>query len=58
MGQTKRLYEEMTLQELIMFQFNNKLDDDDYQYQEYRERQMEQEEQERLAYEEMLGDKY
>ena len=57
MGQTKRLYEEMTLQELIMFQFNNKLDDDDYQYQEYRERQMEQEEQERLAYEEMLGDR-
>ena len=57
MGQTKRLYEEMTLQELIMYRFNSQLEDDDYQYQEYRERQMEQEEQERLAYEEMLGDR-
>lgn len=57
MGQTKRLYEEMTLQELIMYRFNSQLEDEDCQYDEYRERQMEQEEQQRLAYEEMLGDR-
>jgi hypothetical protein len=58
MGQTKRLYEEMTLQELIMFPFNNQMEDDDYLYEEYKQQQMEQEEQERLAYEEMMGDRY
>lgn len=58
MGQTKRLYEQMNLQEMIMHRLNNQMDDDDYLYQEYREQQMEQQEQERLAYEEMLGDKY
>ena len=58
MGQTKRLYEQMNLQEMIMHRLNNQMDDDDYLYQEYREQQMEQQEQERLAYEEMLADKY
>ena len=48
----------MTLQELIMFRFNNQMDDDDYQYELWKEQQMEQEEQERLAYEEMLNDRY
>ena len=48
----------MTLQEMIMHRLNNQMDDDDYLYQEYREQQMEQQEQERLAYEEMLADKY
>ena len=58
MGQTKKLYEQMNLQEMIMHRLNNQMDDDDYLYQEYREQQMEQQEQERLAYEEMLADKY
>lgn len=58
MGQTKRLYEQMNLQEMIMHRLNNQMDDDDYLYEEHRQQQMEQQEQERLAYEEMLGDKY
>ena len=48
----------MTLQELIMVQFNNKLEDEDYQYELWREQQMEQEEAQRIAYEEMLADRY
>lgn len=56
MGQTKKIFSEMTLQELIMYRFNNQMEDDDYLYEEHRQQQMEQEEQERLAYEEMLGD--
>ena len=56
MGQTKKIFNEMTLQELIMYRFNNQMEDDDYLYEEHRQQQMEQEEQERLAYEEMLGD--
>jgi ABC-type branched-subunit amino acid transport system ATPase component len=58
MGQIKKLYEEMTLQELIMVQFNDKLEDEDYQYELWREQQMEQEEAQRIAYEEMLADRY
>jgi len=58
MGQTKKLYEQMSLDELITDFFNQSKGDEDYLYQEYREQQMEQQEQERLAYEEMLGDKY
>jgi hypothetical protein len=58
MGQTKRLYEQMNLDELITDFFNQSQGDEDYLYQEYREQQMEQQEQERLAYEEMLADKY
>lgn len=57
MGQTKKLYEEMTLQQLIMVQFSNQMDDDDYQYELWKEQRAQQEEQERLAYEEMLGDR-
>jgi hypothetical protein len=34
------------------------MEDDDYLYEEYKQQQMEQEEQERLAYEEMMGDRY
>lgn len=45
----------MSLQELILFQFSNNLDDDDYQYEKWREQQLENE---RLAYEEHLADKY
>lgn len=48
----------MSLDELITDFFNQSKGDEDYLYQEYREQQMEQQEQERLAYEEMLGDKY
>jgi len=58
MGQTKKLYEQMSLDELITDFFNQSKGDEDYLYQEYREQQMEQQEQERLAYEEMLADKY
>ena len=57
MAQTKKLFEEMTLQEMIMYRFNKQMDDDDYLYEEHRQQLMEQEEQERLAYEEMLGDR-
>lgn len=55
MGRTKELFEEMTLQELIMFRMNNEMEDDDYQYQLWREEQLEEE---RSAYEEHLADKY
>lgn len=55
MGRTKELFEEMTLQELIMFRMNNEMEDDDYQYQLWREQQLEDE---RLAYEQHLADKY
>lgn len=47
----------MTLQQLIMVQFSNQMDDDDYQYELWKEQRAQQEEQERLAYEEMLGDR-
>jgi len=39
MGQTKKLYEQMTLQELVREHYNN-LGDEDYQYQEYLERKI------------------
>jgi hypothetical protein len=42
MGQTKRLYEQMTLDELITEFFNQVSGDEDYQYQLYRERQLEE----------------
>jgi hypothetical protein len=57
MGQTKKLYEEMNLDELITEFFNQSKGDEDYLYEEHRQQQMEQQEQERLAYEEMLGDR-
>ena len=55
MGQTKKTYEEMTLQELITEFFNQEDGDEDYQYQLYRERQLEAEQE---AYEQHLSDKY
>ena len=57
MGQTKRLYEQMEVNEFLSHFFTHNEGDEDYLYQEYREQQMEQQEQERLAYEEMLGDR-
>lgn len=42
MGQTKKLYEEMTLQDWIMERYYNS-GDEDYQYQEYREKQIQDE---------------
>jgi hypothetical protein len=41
MGQTKKLYEQMTLQDWIMEHYNNTCDSD-YQYQEYQEKQNKQ----------------
>ena len=61
MGQTKKLYEEMTLQELITEFFNQSNGDEDYDYELYKQRKMDeynQELMEREAYEEMLGDRY
>jgi hypothetical protein len=55
MGQTKKLYEEMNLNELITEFFNQSNGDEDYEYQLYRERQLEAEQE---AYEQMLADKY
>lgn len=55
MGRTKELFEEMTLQELIMYHYNNDMEDDDYQYELWRERQLEDE---YAAYEQHLSDKY
>lgn len=57
MGQTKRLLEEMTLQEVIV-SFYNREHDEDYEYELWKERQLQQEEWEHLAWEEMMGDKY
>ena len=54
MGQTKKTYEEMTLDELIS-EFFNQTGDEDYQYELYRERQLEAEQE---AYEHHLSDKY
>ena len=61
MGQTKKLYEEMSLNELITEFFNQSQGDEDYLYEEYKQRKMDeynQELMEREAYEEMLADKY
>jgi hypothetical protein len=45
MGTTKKIYEEMTLQELIMERYYNS-GDEDYQYQEYLEAKAQQDKQE------------
>jgi hypothetical protein len=61
MGQTKKLYEEMNLDELITEFFNQSNGDEDYQYDLYKQRKMDeynQELMERGAYEEQLSDKY
>jgi hypothetical protein len=61
MGQTKKLYEQMNLDELITEFFNQSKGDEDYLYEEYKQRKMDeynQELMEREAYEEMLADKY
>jgi len=41
MGNTKKMYEEMNLQEMIEQMFKIENADDDYQYQMYREQQNE-----------------
>jgi hypothetical protein len=53
MGQTKKTYAEMTMDELLRHYPGH--EDDDYQYEEYRQRQLEAEQQ---AYEQHLADKY
>jgi hypothetical protein len=54
MGQTKKLYEEMTAHELCN-EFFNQSGDEDYEYELYRQRQLEAEQE---AYEQHLADKY
>jgi hypothetical protein len=61
MGQTKKLYEQMTLDELLTEFFNQTNGDEDYQYELYKQRTMDdyhQELMEREAYEQHLSDKY
>lgn len=41
MGQTKKLYEQMELQQLIMERYYDGVGDEDYQYEEYLQRQNE-----------------
>ena len=55
MGHSKKLYEQMTLDELLTEFFNQTSGDEDYQYELYRERQLEAEQE---AYEQHLSDKY
>jgi len=61
MGQTKKLYEQMTMDELLTEFFNQTGGDEDYQYELYKQRKMDeynQELMEREAYEQHLSDKY
>jgi hypothetical protein len=61
MGQTKRLYAEMELNEFLSHFFTHNESDEDYLYEEYKQRQMDnynQELMEREAYELHLQDKY
>jgi len=61
MGQTKKVYEEMSLDELITEFFNQSNGDEDYDYELYKQRKMDdynQELMEREAYEQHLADKY
>jgi len=54
MGQTKKLYEQKNLDELLTEFFNQVNGDEDYQYELYRQRQLEAETE---AYEQHLGDR-
>jgi len=61
MGQTKKTYEEMSLDELITEFLNQSNGDEDYDYELYKQRKMDdynQELMEREAYEQHLSDKY
>jgi hypothetical protein len=61
MGQTKKLYEQMEVNEFLSHFFTHNEGDEDYLYEEYKQRKMDeynQELMEREAYEEMLADKY
>ena len=55
MGHTKRLYDQMNLDELLTHFFTHQNGDEDYLYQEYREKQLEAE---REAYEQHFQDLY
>jgi hypothetical protein len=55
MGQTKRNYEQMTMDEFLRNYPGHQDGDEDYQYELYRERQLEAEQE---AYEQHLSDKY
>jgi exonuclease I len=55
MGQTKKLYYEMTMDELLRHYPGYNDGDEDYQYEEYRQKQLEAEQQ---AYEQHLAEKY
>jgi hypothetical protein len=61
MGQTKRLYGQMELDELLTHFFNHNESDEDYQYEMWKQKQMDnyhQELMEREAYELHFQDKY
>jgi len=61
MGQTKKTYEQMSLDELITEFFNQSNGDEDYDYELYKQKKMDdynQELMEREAYEQHLADKY
>ena len=55
MGHTKKLYEEMELNEFLTHFFTHENCDEDYQYELHKERQLEAEKE---AYEQHLSDKY
>jgi uncharacterized membrane protein YvbJ len=55
MGQTKKLYEQMNLNELLLDFFTEQYDDDDYQFQEWKQQQLEEE---YAAYEQHLADRF
>ena len=50
MGQSKKLYEQMTVQQLIMERYYDGVGDEDYQYEEYLQRQNEKQQQEMEYY--------
>jgi hypothetical protein len=54
MGHTKRIYEQMTIDEIVKHFPGNQDGDEDYQYELYREQQLEME---REACEQHLGDR-
>jgi len=55
MGQTKRLYEQMELNEFLSHFFTHNESDEDYLYEEYRDKQLQAEQE---GYELHFQDKY
>ena len=55
MGQTKRTFEQMNLDELLTHFFTHQNGDEDYLYEEYRDKQLQAEQE---AYEQHWQDKF